>query len=126
MRFAGYVPAEELPAWYNAAHALVYPSLYEGFGLPPLEAMACGTPVIASTASSLPEVVGEAGLLVDPLDVDALAAAMARVLTDPDLREHLRTAGLDRARGFTWEGAARQTVDSYRRALVTGGGTDGV
>lgn len=131
VRPAGYVPAEDLPCWYNAAEALVYPSLYEGFGLPPLEAMACGTPVISSTASSLPEVVGDAGLLVDPEDVDALAAAMDRVLADAGLRERMRAAGLERARRFTWEGAARKTADTYRRALgqqgaAAGGGTEGV
>ncbi|HSJ54189.1 MAG TPA: glycosyltransferase family 1 protein, partial [Anaerolineae bacterium] len=117
---------EDLPYWYNAAEVLVYPSLYEGFGLPPLEAMACGTPVISSKASSLPEVVGDAGLLVDPADVEALAAAMEQVLADAGLRERMRAAGLQRAQRFTWENAARQTVASYRRALARGGGTDGV
>jgi len=126
VHLAGYVPAADLPYWYNAAEVLVYPSLYEGFGLPPLEAMACGTPVISSTASSLPEVVGDAGLLVDPSDVDALAAAMEQVLADAGLRERMRAAGLERAQRFTWHRAARQTVDSYRRALAGGGGTEGV
>ena len=114
----GYVPAEELPWWYNAADLFVYPSLYEGFGLPPLEAMACGTPVVTSTASSLPEVVGQAGLLVDPTDIDALAGAMERGLADADLRAQMKAAGLARAAGFSWRETARRTVDSYRRALM--------
>lgn len=126
VHFAGYVPAADLPAWYNAAEVLVYPSLYEGFGLPLLEAMACGTPVISSTASSLPEVVGDAGLLVDPVDVEGLAAAMERVLRDASARERMRAAGLHRAQRFTWEDAARQTVASYRRALAREGGAEGV
>jgi glycosyltransferase involved in cell wall biosynthesis len=126
VHLAGYVPAEDLPYWYNAAEVLVYPSLYEGFGLPPLEAMACGTPVISSTSSSLPEVAGDAGLLVDPVDVDALASAMERVLRDAGLRAQMRSAGLRRAKLFTWEAAARQTVDSYRRALAGEGGVEGV
>jgi len=115
--FPGFVPREELPLWYNAAEALVYPSIYEGFGLPPLEAMACGTPVVASAASSLPEVVGEAGLLVDPQDVEALADALRRVLTDQDLRAELRQRGLGQARRFTWEKMACETVELYRSVL---------
>jgi glycosyltransferase involved in cell wall biosynthesis len=118
VHFAGFVPAEELPWWYNAADLFVYPSVYEGFGLPPLEAMACGTAVITSTASSLPEVVGKAGQLVDPADTDALATAMKQVLSNRDLQEQMQAAGLDQAAGFSWEEAARQTVDSYRHALT--------
>ena len=118
VRFAGFVPAEELPLWYNAADLFVYPSIYEGFGLPPLEAMACGTAVITSTASSLPEVVGEAGQLVDPTDTDALASAMAKMLTNQGLRHEMEAAGRVQAAGFSWESAARGTVDSYRRALA--------
>jgi glycosyltransferase involved in cell wall biosynthesis len=118
VRFVGFVPAEDLPWWYNAAHLFVYPSLYEGFGLPPLEAMACGTPVVASKASSLPEVVGQAGLLVDPADVEALAASMEQALYDPDQREKMQRAGLAQAQGFSWQKAARRTVNSYRRALA--------
>lgn len=124
--FVGYVPAEELPWWYNAATALVYPSLYEGFGLPALEAMACGTPVVTSTTSSLPEVVGQAGLLVEPTDVEALTAAMQRVLQDAVLRAQMRTAGLAQAAHFSWSGTASDTVDSYHRALEPGGGTERV
>jgi glycosyltransferase involved in cell wall biosynthesis len=126
VRFAGYVPADALPYWYNAAELLAYPSLYEGFGLPPLEAMACGTPVVTSTASSLPEVVGNAGLLVDPTDVEALAAAMERVLSEPDLRRQMQAAGLARARHFSWETTARRTVETYRRALRSGEDKAGV
>jgi glycosyltransferase involved in cell wall biosynthesis len=119
VRFVGYVPAEELAWWYNAATLFVYPSLYEGFGLPPLEAMACGTPVITSATSSLPEVVGDAGLLVDPTDLDALAMAMEQVLTDGALRTEMRAAGLPRARTFSWQRTAQRTVTSYHRALST-------
>jgi len=115
--FPGYIPQEEKALWYNAAEILVYPSLYEGFGLPPLEAMACGTPVVASCRASLPEVVGEAGVLVDPLDTEAMAQAMHDLLEDQTWRESLRDKGLKRARQFSWEKAARETVRVYRRAL---------
>jgi glycosyltransferase involved in cell wall biosynthesis len=122
VRFVGYIPGEELPWWYNAADLFVYPSVYEGFGLPPLEAMACGTPVITSGVSSLPEVVGEAGLLVDPDDTQALTEAMERVLADTRQHELMRAAGLAQAQLFSWPEAARQTVDSYRHALRAEGG----
>jgi glycosyltransferase involved in cell wall biosynthesis len=118
--FPGYIPVSELPLWYNAAELFVYPSLYEGFGLPPLEAMACGTPVVASNTSSLPEVVGGAGLTVDPLDVEGLAEAMRRVLSDEALRWEMRERGLQRARGFSWTRTARETVQVYRRAMEYG------
>jgi glycosyltransferase involved in cell wall biosynthesis len=126
VHFVGFVPAEDLPLWYNAAELFVYPSMYEGFGLPPLEAMACGTAVITSTASSLPEVVGKAGQLADPTDTDALATAMEQVLGNRDLQEQMQAAGLVQAAGFSWEKAARQTVDSYRRALTPGEDRQGV
>jgi glycosyltransferase involved in cell wall biosynthesis len=122
VQFVGYVPGEELPWWYNAADLFVYPSVYEGFGLPPLEAMACGTPVITSDVSSLPEVVGDAGLLVHPHDTEALTAAMASVLDDATRRETMRAAGLSRAQAFSWQEAARRTVESYRRAMEVEGG----
>jgi glycosyltransferase involved in cell wall biosynthesis len=122
VRFAGYVPADELPWWYNAATVFVYPSLYEGFGLPALEAMACGTPVITSTASSLPEVVGQAGLLVDPADVGALTAAMEQLLGDAAMQDNMRAAGLAQAQNFSWQRAAAETVASYRQALSMDGG----
>jgi glycosyltransferase involved in cell wall biosynthesis len=126
VRFVGYVPAEVLPLWYSAADLFVYPSLYEGFGLPPLEAMACGTAVISSTASSLPEVVGEAGLLIDPADTEALAKAMEQVLSDTEMRKQMQSAGLVQAQNFSWERTARQTIESYRRALTPDGGKKGV
>jgi glycosyltransferase involved in cell wall biosynthesis len=115
--FVGYVTAEELPCWYNAAEALVYPSLYEGFGLPALEAMACGTPVVTSSTSSLPEVVGQAGVLVEPTDVAALTAALQQVVADAGLRAQMRVDGLAQAGGFSWPKTAHGTVRSYRRAL---------
>jgi glycosyltransferase involved in cell wall biosynthesis len=115
--FPGYIPVSELPLWYNAAELFVYPSLHEGFGLPPLEAMACGTPVVAANTSSLPEVVGEAGLTVDPLDVEGLAEAMRRVLGDDALQQEMRKRGLQRARGFSWTKTAQETVQVYRRAM---------
>lgn len=118
--FLDYVPAEELPALYANAALGVWPSLYEGFGLPPLEAMACGTPVIVSNAGSLPEVVGEAGLLVDPLDVDALAGAMVRVLTDDVLRAELGERGLARSKQFSWEETACRTLSLCQEAYAGG------
>ncbi|NLS76176.1 MAG: glycosyltransferase family 4 protein [Chloroflexi bacterium] len=113
--FLGRVTNEELLNLYNAAQVLVHPALYEGFGLTPLEAMACGTPVIVSNASSLPEVVGDAGLLVDPKDPEDLAVAMARVLTTPELQQELRHKGLRRAKNFSWAKAAAQTLELYHR-----------
>jgi glycosyltransferase involved in cell wall biosynthesis len=123
---AGYVPADDLPWWYNAAELFVYPSLYEGFGLPPLEAMACGTPVVTSTASSLPEVVGSAGLMVDPTEIEELTTAMERMLKDRDMRQQMRAAGLAQAQRFSWVETARRTVETYRRALTPGEGENGV
>lgn len=113
--FAGYVPDDELPLWYNAADVFIYPSLYEGFGLPPLEAMACGTPVVTTSVSSLPEVAGAAALMVDPLDVDDLASAIVRVLDDPTLRQRLSTAGPQQAARFRWADAAERTMKVYRK-----------
>ncbi len=126
VHFAGYVLAGDLPLWYNAADLFVYPSLYEGFGLPPLEAMACGTAVITSTASSLPEVVGKAGLAVDPTDTEALATAMGQMLIAKDLREQMQAEGLAQAQKFSWAKTAQSTVGSYRRALASGEGAVGV
>ena len=113
--FTSYIPYEELALWYNCADCFIYPSLYEGFGLPPLEAMACGTPVVTSSVSSLPEVVGTAALTVDPLDVDALAVAIAKVLADHSLHNRLKIDGPKQAARFSWENAAAQTLDCYRR-----------
>jgi glycosyltransferase involved in cell wall biosynthesis len=115
----GYVADEELAALYRSALAFVYPSLYEGFGLPALEAMQCGTPVITSNVSSLPEVVGDAGVLVDPHDTDALSAAMRALHRDPARRDALRQHGLARAAQFSWERSAASTIAAYRAALGT-------
>lgn len=106
----GFVAQEDLPALYRRAEMLVYPSLYEGFGLPPVEAMACGTPVITSNTTSLPEVVGRAALTVDPTDVRAIAGAMARLLDDPVLTKELTEAGIERAQRYTWPRAARELL----------------
>jgi glycosyltransferase involved in cell wall biosynthesis len=114
VRLYDQVPDLDLALFYNVADLFVFPSLYEGYGLPPLEAMACGTPVVCSNAASLPEVVGDAAVTVDPTDVDALAEAMVRVLADGELRENLRQRGLARAASFTWERTARETVEVYR------------
>ncbi|AHL23102.1 glycosyltransferase family 4 protein [Thermococcus nautili] len=111
--FTGYVPREDLPSLYNAADLFVYPSLYEGFGLPPLEAMACGTPVITSNTSSLPEVVGNAGIMVNPYDVNGLTKAMYEVLTNKGLREELSKKGLRRAKLFSWRKTAEETLKVY-------------
>ena len=120
VRFPAWVSAEELEGLWALAQAFVYPSLYEGFGLPVLEAMARGVPVACSNASSLPEVAGDAALLFDPRDPSAIASAMQRLLEDPTLAENLRARGMARAREFTWERTARLTLDSYARALGLG------
>jgi len=111
--FPGFVADEHLPALYNLADLFAFPSLYEGFGLPPLEALACGTPVVTSDASSLPEVVGQAGLMVKATDVEALAQAMQRVLEDNALREEMIARGLQQAKKFTWEKAAAKLLSLY-------------
>jgi glycosyltransferase involved in cell wall biosynthesis len=115
--FPGYVRSEDLPLWYNAATALAYPSLYEGFGMPVTEAQACGTPVLTSNKSSLPEAAGEAALLIDPHNVEEIAAGLNRVLGDDALRKDLRERGLAHARRFSWSRTAQQTIGVYRRAL---------
>jgi glycosyltransferase involved in cell wall biosynthesis len=116
VRVLDFVDDKDLPALYNLAGAFVYPSIYEGFGLPALEALACGTPVVTSNNSSLPEVVGDAALLAPAEDVGALAEALRRAVTDQTLRARLRSAGPDRARAFTWERAAQQILACYRLA----------
>lgn len=113
VRILGFVEEADLPALYRQAAVFAFPSLYEGFGLPVLEAMASGVPVVCSSASSLPEVTGQAGLLVDPNDTDALAAALARVLDDGVLREQLTEAGLVQAGRFNWGAAARQLLACF-------------
>ncbi len=115
VRFLGYVPDEDLPPLYSAAAVFVFPSLYEGFGLPPLEAMACGTPVVVSDVSALPEIVGEAGLRVPPGDPAGWAVALEAVLVDGSLRERLREAGLRQAARFRWSEVARRTLEVYEQ-----------
>jgi glycosyltransferase involved in cell wall biosynthesis len=112
--FPGFVADIDLPALYTLADVLAFPSLYEGFGLPPLEAMACGTPVVTSDNSSLPEAVGSAALLVNAEDTDGLTEALARVLGDADLRGRLTELGRAQAARFTWPEAARRLLDAYR------------
>lgn len=118
VRFFGFVPDKTLAVLYRLARAFVFPSLYEGFGLPPLEAMASGTPVITSNLSSLPEVVGDAALLIDPYDADAIADAMRRVLLDSDLREDLRQRGLRRVAEFSWDRSVRRVREIYEEVLA--------
>ena len=113
VKFTGYVPDCDLPALYSGAMVFAYPSLYEGFGLPPLEAMACGAPVLTSATSSLPEVVGEAGIKVDPTDVHAIARELGRMIADQSLRLQLGQKGLERSRLFSWERAANETQSVY-------------
>ena len=116
VHFAGYVPDADLPLWYNSAAAFVYPSLYEGFGLPVLEALACGVPVIAAQSSALPEVVGAAGLLIDPHSEAALATALRAVLGQPALAAQLAAAGPPQAAGYSWATTAAATLAVYRAA----------
>jgi glycosyltransferase involved in cell wall biosynthesis len=120
IRWVGFVPMEEQPLWYNAATLFAYPSLYEGFGLPALEAMACGTPVIASNRSSLPEVVADAGLLADPADTNAWADALVALLSDQDRQVDLSLRGRRRAADFTWNAAAKSTMSTYHLAVGKG------
>ncbi|MGK7874695.1 MAG: glycosyltransferase family 4 protein [Xenococcaceae cyanobacterium] len=114
--FTGYVPDEDLSAIYSSATAFVYPSLYEGFGLPPLEAMQCGTPVITSNTSSLPEVVGDAGIMIDPKQEDELCQALLKVINNSDLRATLAQKSIERASQFSWARCAEETVRVYRLA----------
>jgi glycosyltransferase involved in cell wall biosynthesis len=115
--FTGYVADDDLPALYALADLLVMPSLYEGFGLPVLEAMSCGTPTACSNVSSLPEIAGDAALLFDPHDERAIAHAIAQGLSDTALRAALRARGLARAARFTWQRAAQQTFAVYQQVL---------
>jgi len=119
VRFLHEVSEADLPGLYSAARVLAMPSFYEGFGLPALEAMACGTPVVVSNRGSLPEVVGEAGMQVNPEEPEAIAEGLAAVLGDPDLWARLREAGLARVARFTWEETARKTLATYRKVLTS-------
>ena len=114
VRFLGYLPDDMLAILYRLAAVFVFPSLHEGFGLPPLEAMACGAPVVTSNVSSLPEVTGDAAVLVDPYDVESITDGIARVLTDPALREELRVKGIARSREFSWERSVSRTREIYQ------------
>ncbi|HXH13643.1 MAG TPA: glycosyltransferase family 1 protein [Alphaproteobacteria bacterium] len=120
-----FVAAQHLPALYSLAHALILPSWYEGFGLPALEAMACGTPVVAANTSALPEVVADAGLLVDPADTAGLANAIQRLLVDSSLRADLRARGIARAKHFSWERCARETLAVYAEVQSAPGDLSG-
>ncbi|MFO1434321.1 MAG: glycosyltransferase family 1 protein [Candidatus Competibacteraceae bacterium] len=121
LRLLGYIPTEALPALYAGAAMLVYPSLYEGFGLPLVEAMASGTPVITSNRSSMPEVVGDVGILVEPEDESMIAGAIRRLLEDSNEALRLQRQGLERVRQFTWERCAQQTLAVYRKVLQSTG-----
>ncbi len=117
--FTGYVAENDLSALYSGATCFVYPSFFEGFGLPVLEAMQCGAPVIAGNRTSIPEVVGKAGLLFDPFDTNSLVQALTRVLDDSEYRAALRIQGLERAREFDWKQTARMTLQAYQKAVVS-------
>jgi len=118
--FAGYVPEKELPFLYNAADLFLYPSLYEGFGIPPLEALACGVPVISSNVSSLPEVVGDAGMLIDPYNIQDIYQALHKLLNDDKLKKELKYKGLKRAQEFSSEKLANETIKVYEKTMQEG------
>lgn len=115
--FTDFVPEEDLVALYNGADVFLYPSFYEGFGLPVLEAMACGTPVVASNAGSIPEIAGEAALLIDPQDVEALALAIEEIITNQTLRQELIARGFKHVKKFSWDKAARKLLAVYERVM---------
>ncbi len=119
VQLPGYLPAEELPLWYNSAEVFLYPSVFEGFGIPVLEAMACGTPVIISDASSLPEVTGHAGLTLPPQAVDQWTKAISRAYADANWRKQASEQGLIEAKRYSWQLTAVQTIKSYQQALNT-------
>lgn len=113
--FTGYVPDKDIPLLMSGAEIFVYPTFYEGFGLPPLEAMSCGTPVISSNVSSIPEVVGDAGILINPNDTEELSNAIMRILNDENLKRQLISRGLQQAKKFSWEKTAKETLDVYNK-----------
>jgi glycosyltransferase involved in cell wall biosynthesis len=113
VRFLGFVPIDVLRIFYDSAQVFVFPSLYEGFGLPPLEAMAHGTPVITSNTSSLPEVVGNGAVLVNPENVFEIRKALYRTLTDPSLRDKLKQRGYEQVKRFSWQGSVRRLIEVY-------------
>ena len=115
--FVGYVKEEDMPRWYNAADILVYPCTYAGFGLPPLEAMSCGTPVITSNTTSLPEVVGDAGLMVNPQNFELMADMIYNLLKDDELRNDMIIKGLKRAKMFSWDESAKKTLKIYKMMI---------
>jgi glycosyltransferase involved in cell wall biosynthesis len=121
--FTGYVPFEDLPALYSAAESMAFPSVYEGFGLPVAEAMACGTPVVTSNSSALAEVAGDNALLVNPLSVSEISHALTRLHQDPDLRRELSRRGISRAAEFTWDRLARSTLDLYEEVVSANQGS---
>jgi len=118
VQWLGYVPGADLPALYSLATVFAFPSLYEGFGLPVIEAMACGAPVLTSQGTALAEVAGEAALLINPLEVGTLADGLTRLLADAALRAELRARGLCRAADFSWQRAAEETVKVYERVAI--------
>jgi len=124
VRFLGYVSDDTLAILYRLAAVFVFPSLYEGFGLPPLEAMACGAPVVTSNVSSLPEVTGHAAVLVNPHDTGSIVEGVRRVLTSPSLERSLRRQGPERARQFSWERSVTMTRDLYERVATGAWGAE--
>lgn len=119
VHFTGFVPHEDLPLFYNAAKLFVYPSLYEGFGLPPLEAMSCKCPVITSNVSSIPEIVQDGAMLINPLDSDELKVALEKVIEDSSVRDNLISKGFERSKNFSWEKTANETINVYKNLYKT-------
>ena len=117
VQFPGYLPVEELPLWYNSAEVFLYPSVFEGFGIPVLDAMACGTPVIVSDASSLPEVAGNAGLTLPPLATEQWTQALSRAYSDANWRKKATQQGFVEAKRYSWQLTAVETINSYQQAL---------
>ena len=113
--FTGFADEEDLPIYYNACEVFVYPSFYEGFGLPPLEAMNCGTPVIASNITSIPEVVGDSGMLIDPHNINEISNAIGEMLSNESLRNHYGNLGYKRAKLYSWENTAKNTLQVYEQ-----------